>query len=303
MVLGRISLLEKRITDADKVCLKNLDAVLARGVPALFALVAATYATFAALLSRFVFRVFVPWLFASQIVLVVLTIVASRYKARAFHFLVLLPLVCACAVEQPDESESEMTTDILHSDLPIFGHGSDNEWPQHFYDEDSFGCISRVGFGDWVFQETGAEVPRGVQWYRFSNYGAFHCWANTYRAYERARLDGADSNPSFFVFLSKTSVDQRDIELWTIQIGARPGSEYLLLSRAPADGVIEKFTVLQSECPRTNVRDAGSLDILITRYCAVNSRTELVRLARSMAKRSPLGTLSRVPDNDEDGAN
>ena len=229
--------------------------------------------------------------------------VAKPSKKPHFVVLALLSLVCACAISQPDESVSEMASDLLHSDLPIFGHGSDNEWPQNFYDEDSFGCTSRVGFGDWVFQETSAEIESDVQWYRFSNYGVFHCWANTFRAYERARLDDADFQPSFFVFLGKTSVDQSDIELWTIQIGARPGSEYLLLSRAPADGLIEKFTVLQTACPRANVRDAGSLDILLTRYCAVNSRTELIRLARQMAKRPPLGTLTRVPANDENGLN
>ena len=197
------------------------------------------------------------------------------------------------------QSLDEMADDILHSDLPIFGRGGDNEWPQHFYDDDSFGCTSRVAFGDWVFRERGAESDGDVQWYRFSNYGVFHCWANTFRAYERASLEGADFYPSFFAFLGSTSVDGSDIELWTVQIGARPGSQYLLLSRSQAEGLIETFTVLQTECPRANVRDGGSLDILLTRYCAVDSRSELVRLARRMAQRPALGTLTRVPADDE----
>ena len=197
------------------------------------------------------------------------------------------------------QSTDEMAHDLLHSDLPIFGHGGDDEWPQHFYDEDSFGCASRVAFGVWVFRETGAEDEGDVQWYRFSNYGVFHCWANTFRADDRTGLDGADFHPSFFVFLGKTSVGKSDIELWAIQIGARPGSEYLLLSRPPADGLIETFTVLQTACPRANVRDAGSLDILLTRYCSVKSRTELIRLARRMAQRPSLGTLTRVAADDD----
>ena len=73
----------------------------------------------------------------------------------------------------------------------------------------------------------------------------------------------------------------------------------MLLTRGPAEGLIEKFNVLQAECPRENVRDAGSLDILLTRYCAVNSRNELIRLARRMAQRPPLGILTRVPVDDE----
>jgi hypothetical protein len=230
-------------------------------------------------------------------------LVAKPSKTPRLVFLTLLFFVSACAVSDSRDAAGEIASDLLHSDLPIFGRGGEDEWPQHFYDDESFGCTNRVGFGDWAFRESSAEDESDVQWYRFSNYGVFHCWANTFRAHERASLDGADFHPSFFVFLGSTSDDQRDIELWAIQIGARPGSEYLLLSRAPAEGMIEKFTVLQTACPRENVRDAGSLDILLTRYCAVNSRSELIRLARSMAKRPPLGTLSRVPAGDEDGLN
>lgn len=205
----------------------------------------------------------------------------SAIPATAF---LLVPSVSA-------QSRDEMASDLIHSDLPIFGQGSDNEWPQPFNDGDSFGCTSRVAFGDWA-----AEFEGEVQWYRFSS-GVFHCWANTLRAYERAELDGADFHPSFFVFLGSTNVEGNDIELWTLQIGARPGSEHLLLSRAPAEGLIDYFTLLQTECPRANVRDAGALDILLTRYCAVNSRTELIRLARRMARRPALGTLTHVPDD------
>ena len=191
-----------------------------------------------------------------------------------------------------------MATDLLHSDLPIFGYGNDEEWPRPLNDGDSIGCISRVGYGDWVFRENDADVGVGAQWYRFSNYGVFHCWTKIFRAYEQRKLDYVDSHPSFFVSLGTINIDKRDIELWVIQIGARPGSEYLLLSRVPADGMIEKFDVLQTACPLANVRDAGSLDILRTRYCAVNSRSDLIRLARTMAMRPPIGTLSHVPDDD-----
>jgi hypothetical protein len=223
---------------------------------------------------------------------------AAKFGATAtFAALLVAALLFAPSVN--GESADETADDLLYSDLPIFGRGGENEWPQHFYAEDSFGCTSRVAFGDWIFQKRGAEVEDDMQWYRFTNYGVFHCWANTFRAYERARLDGADFHPSFFAFLGSTSVNGSDIELWTVQIGARPGSQYLLLSRSPAEGLIEKFNVLQIACPRANVRDAGSLDILLTRYCAVSSRSELIRLARRMAQRPPLGTLTRAPADEE----
>jgi len=197
------------------------------------------------------------------------------------------------------QSADEMARDLVHSDLPIFGRGGDNEWPQHFYEDDSFGCTSRVAFGDWVFRGYGAEGEDDVLWYRFNNYGVFHCWANTFSAHERAKLNNADFLPSFFALLGSTRVNGNDTELWAVQIGAAPGSKYLLLSRSPAEGMIEKFSVLQTACPRVNVRDAGSLDSLLTRYCAINSRNELIRLARRMAQRPPLGTLTLVPDDDE----
>ena len=203
------------------------------------------------------------------------------------HVLGLLTVTLAAALMSEfrvNGQSVEVAEELLHSDLPIFGHGSEDEWPQHYEDKDSFGCASRVAFGDWAFRIAGSERENDVQWYRFSNYGAFHCWANTFRAYERAGLDGADFHPSFFVFLGIESVDRRDAELWALQIGARPGSDYLLLSRAPKDGLIESFSVLQTACSRADQRNAGSLDILITRYCVVGSRAQLIRLARRMAQ-------------------
>ena len=82
-----------RLCFPEKVAESNLQTYYLRVAPALFLLVAATYATFAFLLSPFVFRTFVPWLFASQIVLVVLTIVASRYRSRAFDLLALAAMI------------------------------------------------------------------------------------------------------------------------------------------------------------------------------------------------------------------
>lgn len=219
-----------------------------------------------------------------------------RFAAPLTAILVTALLFAPSANSQ---SVDEIADDLLHSDLPIFGRGGGNEWPQHFYDDESFGCASRVAFGDWIFRKRGAEDEDDVLWYRFSNYGVFHCWANTVRADTRERLDGADFKPSFFVFLGSVRANGSEIELWTVQIGGRPGSEYLLLSRDPADGLIEKFNVLQTACPRASVRDAGSLDILLTRYCAINSRSKLIRLARRMAQLPPRGSLTRMPVDDE----
>lgn len=196
-------------------------------------------------------------------------------------------------------SPEEISRDLLHSDLPIFGHGEENEWPQHFVDGDSFGCASRVAFGDWVFTPSDAEDEDAALWYRFANYGVFHCFANISRAYDRKSLAGAEVHHSFFVLLDTKQVKGRNVDLWTIQIGARPGSEYLLLSREPADGIVDKFNVLQTDCPKANVRDADSLDTLLTRYCDIRSSKDLVELAHRMVERPPIGTLALVPDGNE----
>ena len=86
-----------RLCFPEKVTESDLEAYYLRVSPALFLLVAATYATFAFLLSPFIFRTFVPWLFASQLVLVVLAIAASRYQSRAFHLFVLAAMIAQVA--------------------------------------------------------------------------------------------------------------------------------------------------------------------------------------------------------------
>ena len=82
-----------RLCFPEKVAGEDLKVYYARIAPALFLLVAATYATFAFLLSPFVFEAFLPWLFASQFSIIVLAVIASRYKARAFHVLTLSAMI------------------------------------------------------------------------------------------------------------------------------------------------------------------------------------------------------------------
>ncbi|HWK37078.1 MAG TPA: hypothetical protein VNR91_12535, partial [Sphingomonas sp.] len=57
-------------------------------------------------------------------------------------------------------------------------------------------------------------------------------------------------------------------------------------------GLLKRFDVLQCDCPRANVRKGPSLDILQTRYCAINSKAALRALARRMVERPPLATLT-----------
>ena len=205
--------------------------------------------------------------------------------------LITLSVSCASQSDQEPNGLPDIHSELIHSDLPLFDANRENVWPQPFFSEDSVGCASRIRFGDWALLNQDGDLE---DWYRFSNYGVLHCWALVGHAYEREELNDAASEPSLFIRLG-TSIGR---ELWAIQIGARPGSDYILLSRAINDEGIAEFEVMQTKCPNANVRDAGSLDILLTRYCAINNRSDLMRLARRMVKLPPRGTLLMV-EKDE----
>ncbi|MEM6899646.1 MAG: hypothetical protein AAF583_07755 [Pseudomonadota bacterium] len=194
---------------------------------------------------------------------------------------------CVSSIKSDHASPSEVFEDIVHSDLPLFDGSGEKSWPQPFSDDKSFGCASRIALGDWAHVDTDGET---VRWYAFKNHGVFHCWALTSSSYERDQLTGAEAEPSFFIHMDTIA----GRELWALQIGARPGSDYILLARPSGDERIEKFEILQTKCPSSNVRDAGPLDILLTHYCAINSREALLGLAHRMEPRPPIGSLAWV---------
>lgn len=220
-------------------------------------------------------------------------------RMRKARLVVCIAALLVVTGAQEQDGETPISRDLIHADLPLFGSTTRDKWPQHFSDGDSFGCWSRVLFGDWAYRHADDENDDDAEWLRSSNYGGFHCWANVSRADRREDLGAGDFEPSFFVFLGRTQIADRTIELWTIQMGVRPGSDYLLLAREGGSGgtddeAIAAFDVLQTECPRANVRDGGSIEILIVKYCAINSRSELIHLAKRMAQRPRLGTLTYV---------
>jgi hypothetical protein len=188
--------------------------------------------------------------------------------------------------------------DVIHADLPLFGYGTKDMWPQHMGGND-VGCLSRIAFGTWKYRpsDNADDDDDGAGWYRIANYGVFHCWAQVGMAAERKDLAAVDTKASFFILLDKT----QDRELWALQLGARPGSDYVLLSRKPEGGLIKRFDVLQRACPKAWVRKTESIDILLTDYCAVNSPSDLVALARKMAKLPPLASLIWVEGEKEGG--
>ena len=214
---------------------------------------------------------------------------------------VLLATFVLIGAASPPESSSddEVFSELVHSDLPLFDDKTEQMWPQSFYDGDSIGCVSKVASGDWVMHENGGNTSDISEWYRIDTRAAFECSTAFARADDRADLDEATSRPSFFILLETTALGGTDVELWVAQIGARPGSDYLLLSRPKAEGIVKSFTALQAQCPKAHLRKGPSLHGFITHYCSINSQADLQRLARRMVQRPPLGTLTFVENSDD----
>lgn len=214
---------------------------------------------------------------------------AARMKLCSILIAAMGFLLASSAAAQDERSD-----ELLHADQPLWSTGSDQVWPQHFTDEESFGCAHRIKLGLWRY-DAAAGQSDDPTWFSFRNYGVFHCWMNVAEGPERNQM--GSSRPGFLIDLRASAEGK---ELWALQLGARPGSEYLLLARNRETGAIKSFEVLQRDCPAGYARGGASLDILITRYCSLSSRGDLIALAKRMAKRPALGTMTFVePEPDQ----
>jgi hypothetical protein len=197
------------------------------------------------------------------------------------------------------EGRSEVVVEHIHSNLPLYGFDWEGTWPRSFFSEDEFGCTSRVGFGDWHFVPAASNHREEDAWERFDNYGVFHCAAVMRRAGDRADLETAPWEYGLIVRIGKARHRSTDWELWALQRGMRAGSDYTLLAREAKTGdLVDEFQVLQQHCPRGMLMEAKGFDVWITRYCAIDSRAELLSLARRMLRLPPRGTIQRVAKDD-----
>ncbi len=192
--------------------------------------------------------------------------------------------------------DTEIIAERIHSRLPLYTFAWKDLWPRNFYAEDSFGCTSRVGFGDWRFTPAAGNEFGEERWERYRNYGVVHCAAVIRSADSRGSLEEAPWAHGFFVRLGTGRLQSEEWELWALQKGMVPGSEYILFARqAGLGGLVDKFRVLQQRCPTGRLLEADGLDIWLTRYCAINSQAELLALARDMLRLPPRGTIERAP--------
>ena len=156
--------------------------------------------------------------------------------------LLLLSAAPTVAAEADEEYEWEYTP--IHSDLPLYDFEWDDFWPRGIVGEDMIaGCETRVAFGDWQFRPNPADqFGYDPLWYRLSNYGVFHCATNIRSAAERGSLDEGEFSRGFFARIGKGRRGNQKFELWVLQEGMVPGSEYTLLARDPDDeGIVTSF--------------------------------------------------------------
>lgn len=193
----------------------------------------------------------------------------------------------------------EPIAERIHSPLPLYTFAWPDLWPRSFNQGVEFGCVSRVPFGDWQFVPLEADQGPRPHWERFANYGVFHCAAILSTAFDRADLEKARYDYGLFVRIGKARNRSIEWELWVVETGFQTGSDYTLLAREAAKtGRIEEFRVLQQRCPRENILVARGLDIWTTRYCSIDSREELLALARTMLRLPPLGSLMRAAPSE-----
>ena len=202
-----------------------------------------------------------------------------------------------------DYEGEEFASDPIHSDLPLYSFEWADLWPRDYADSDTLaGCVSRIRFGDWLLQPNSADAYADEpEWYRFGSHGVFHCIVNIRIAEDRGELATGPFDHGFFVKLGQVEREGALIELWAIQKGTLPGSEYMLLTRVPDDEIITAFDVLQQRCPTKYWRElTGPFDIFRTGYCAINSRADLLAMAKSMLALPKMGTLELQTGPDDE---
>lgn len=222
------------------------------------------------------------------------------------RWLLLLAAIFVVSPAQAQDEEYVFEAERIHAPVPLYTFDWEQVWPRSFSEGEgkdwSFGCESRVAFGDWRFTPNAQDEYADPWWLRVSNYGVFHCAANLFEADEREELDDGQFSRGLFAMIGEGSVKGREWEIWVLQEGFVPGSDYLLLAREPGgEDLVKAFTVLQSRCPRKSLREADGMDVWRTRYCAIESRAELLALARRMLREKPLGTLEWGGDKNEEG--
>ncbi len=179
---------------------------------------------------------------------------------------------------------------LLRSDLPLWtDRSAEGFWPRSFSDQESFGCESRLRFGDFVVSELQPALeptsgdPREIL--RIANYGYVHCAYIVRRDFED-EIATADGKYAWAIELGIEPVGRDRLEMMALQIGAAGGSEYIVVAQAEGADWTD-LRILDLHCPEGALRDAGRIDLWSTAYCGVESKAQLETMARQAAHRPP----------------
>jgi len=211
----------------------------------------------------------------------------------SFFFRLWIVVAALAVLLTPNKSNAQPSS--VHADLPLWT-SFESLWPRSFSDDDDFGCTGPVRFGNWkltYFPETDEvdAYTADPDWLKIHNYGVFHCAYGFRWSYEFEDLDAATAKLGHLVELGMVDTPNGERTLWAIQSGFSPGSDYIFLTRLPSSKPDDPYEVLDVQCPKKHIRTAGSIDIFGTKYCAINNKSSMRRLAKRMAKRSPIGKL------------
>lgn len=196
--------------------------------------------------------------------------------------------------------------DPIRSDLPLWGTGGGSEtiWPQGFSNGDGFGCASHLRFGDWRWmeQDEDDDTPRESEWLRISNYGVHHCAAMFRAAYKREGLKHAIVDLGYLVALGRATGAEGVEDLFALQVGLNPGSQYYLLAAPVMENGYERrrYRLLEPDCSRGALRKGPRAGIFGTTYCAVNDRRTMIAMAKAGVKQKSETWLEWVGDTPRD---
>ena len=188
----------------------------------------------------------------------------------------------------------------VHADLPLWIE-TENLYPRSFTDDDSFGCSGPVKFGNWKLtyrsetNEPDADAP-DVEWLKIYNYGVFHCAYGFQWSYELKDLETTSAKLGHFVELGLVDTPSGKMDLWAMQSGFSPGSDYIFVTRPNNSNPNTPYEVLDIQCPKKYIRAAGNIDIFRTDYCSINNKRSMRRFAKRMAKLPPIGKLEYVQE-------
>lgn len=189
----------------------------------------------------------------------------------------------------------------LRSDSPLWTYQNERDpglYPEHFVNEDSFGCAVPLRLG--IYRHSSVDDEGDETFVRIENYGVFHCALIYGETSDRADADSAFEDHAWLIELDKVrQPDGRDERLLALQIGVQAGSRYILLRDRDGD-LSSPLEELDWKCPASAERRTARIDVWSQNSCVISSKADLRRVARAASRRPAVATLELLPNDEAD---